>query len=158
MFNGVDVVQTRHYIKVDCHTYINRFCTKYLDTWMNKIPLTDNRPTPLPSDPIWLKQFNSAIGPDNPKDRAALKTSMEIKYRIGVGELIWAMTTCRPDIAFTSMKLSQSNSNPAKHHYHGLKHAIKYLYMTCNDGIHFWCTRQRDDLPKGPLLAINSNE
>jgi hypothetical protein len=158
MFNGVDVVQTKHYIKVDCHTYINRFWSKYLDTWMNKIPLTDNRPTPLPSDPIWLKQFNSAIGPDNPKDRAALETSMEIKYHIGVGELIWAMTTCRPDIAFASVKLSQSNSNPAKHHYHGLKHAIKYLYMTRNDGIYFWRTRQRNDLPEGPLPAINSNE
>jgi hypothetical protein len=36
------------------------------------------------------------------------------------------MTTCRPDIAFTSVKLSQSNSTPAEIHYHGLKHAILY--------------------------------
>jgi hypothetical protein len=58
-----------------------------------------------------------------------------------VGELIWAMTTCHPNIAFTSVKLSQSNSAPAEHHYHGLKHAIHYLYMTHNNNIYFWHTR-----------------
>ncbi len=44
------------------------------------------------------------------------------------------MTTCQPDIAFTSVKLSQSNSRPAEIHYHGLKHAIRYLYTTRTDG------------------------
>jgi len=53
---------------------------------------------------------------------------MQINYRAGAGEIIWAMTTCRPDIAFTSVKLSQSNSAPHQLHYHGLKHTIKYLY------------------------------
>ncbi len=105
MFNGVDVVQTKHYIKIDCHTYINKFCTKYLDTWMNKVPLTDNRPTPLPSDPNWLRNFNAAVGPDDPKAQAELASSMQLTYHGGVGELIWAMTTCRPDIAYTSVKL-----------------------------------------------------
>ena len=67
------------------------------------------------------------------------------------------MTTCRPDIAFTSVKLSQSNSAPAEHHYHGLKHAIRYLYATSNDGIFFWRTQSRTDLPDGALPTINSN-
>jgi hypothetical protein len=62
---------------------------------------------------------------------------MQIKYRAGMGKLIWAMMTCHPDIAITSIKLSQSHSTPAEHHYHGLKHAIRYLYMTRNDGIYF---------------------
>jgi hypothetical protein len=35
MLNGVDVVQTRHYIKIDCHTYTDKFCAKYLDLWLN---------------------------------------------------------------------------------------------------------------------------
>ena len=39
MFNGVDVVQTKHYIKLDCHTYIEKLSAKYLATWMNKISL-----------------------------------------------------------------------------------------------------------------------
>jgi hypothetical protein len=80
-----------------------------------------------------------------------------IKYKGGVGELIWATTTCRPDISFTSVKLSQSNSAPAKHHYHGLKQAIRYLYITRHDGIYFWQTATRDELPTGPLPTVNSN-
>ena len=82
---------------------------------------------------------------------------MQINYRAGVGELIWAMTTCRPDIAFSSVKLSQSNSSPHEHHYHGLKHTIKYLYITCNDGIYYWQSQPWLDLREGPAPKINSN-
>ena len=156
MFNRVDVTQTKDYIKVDCHTFINNFCTKYINTWMNKVPLSKNRPTPLPSDPSWLRLFNAATGPDNPKEYTKLKTSEQIKYRGGVGKIIWAMTACCPDIAFTSVKLSQNNSNPAAIHYHGLKHAIRYLYTTRDNGIYFWRTKPRPDLPDGPLPLINS--
>jgi hypothetical protein len=78
----------------------------------------------------WIKKFNATMGSPNPDEQKQLANRMQIKYKAGVGELIWAMTTCRPDIAFTSVKLSQSNSVPAEHHYHGLKHAIRYLYIT----------------------------
>ena len=88
MFNGVDVVQTKHYIKIDCHTYIDKLSAKYLATWMNKIPLSENRPTPLPSDADWLWNFNVAIGSDSPKELATLEKPMQIKYRSGAGELI----------------------------------------------------------------------
>ncbi len=91
------------------------------------------------------------------KEQAALESSMQLKYRAGVGKIIWAMTTCRPDIAYTSVKRSQSNSTPAKIHYHGLKHAIRYLYMTGYEGLYFWRTQQHLDLPVGPLPTINSN-
>jgi hypothetical protein len=157
MFNGMDVTQTRDYVKIDCHTYINKFCEKYLDTWLNKVPLTENRPTPLPTDATWIKKFNAAVGPSDPTEQSALATKMQIKYKAGVGELIWAMTTCRPDIAFTSVKLSQSNSAPAEHHYHGLKHAIRYVYTTRHDGIYFWRNQPRPELPRGPLPTINNN-
>jgi len=82
---------------------------------------------------------------------------MQLNYRSGVGELIWAMTTCRPDLAFTSVKLSQSNSCPHEIHYHGLKHALKFLYNSKDDGLYFWRTQPRLELPEGPLPTINSN-
>ena len=157
MYNGIDIVQTKDYIKIDVHSYIEKFCLKYEDTWLSKVPITENRPTPLPTDPNWIKKFNSAIGPSESKAQQDLATKMQIKYKSGVGELIWAMTTCRPDIAFTSVKLSQSNSAPAEHHYHGLKHSIRYLYATRNDGIYFWRTQSRPELPDGALPTINSN-
>jgi hypothetical protein len=80
-----------------------------------------NHPTTPPTDSTWLKKFNAAIGPADPKLHTKLEASMQIKYQSGVGELIWAMTTCQPDIMFTAVKLSQSNSKPAKHHSHSLK-------------------------------------
>jgi hypothetical protein len=60
---------------------------------------------------------------------------MQLTYRCGVGELIWAMTTTRPDLAFASVKLSQANSCPDEHHYHGVKHALKYLYSTRDNSL-----------------------
>ena len=82
---------------------------------------------------------------------------MDISYHRGVGELIWAMKMCRPDIAFTSVKLSQANTCPHDHHYHGLKHALKYLFTTRNDGIYFWHTAPRLEFKEGPLPQLNSN-
>ena len=157
LFNGINVTQTRDYIKIDCHSYINKFCEKYKNSWLHKVAMTENCPTPLPTDPTWIKKFNAAVGPTDTKQQQHLANKMEIKYKGGVGELIWAMTTCRPDISFTSVKLSQSNSAPAEHHYHGLKHAIRYVYITRHDGIYFWRTKPRDELPVGPLPTINSN-
>ena len=147
----------KDYIKIDVHSYIEKFCLKYEDTWLSKVPITENCPTPLPTDPNWIKKFNSAIGPSESKAQQDLATKMQIKDKSGVGKLIWAMTTCRPDIAFTNVKLSQSNSAPAEHHYHGLKHSIRYLYATRNDGIYFWHTQSRPELPDGALPTINSN-
>jgi hypothetical protein len=147
LFNGINVTQTRAYIKIDCHTYIEKFSTKYVNTWLHKIPMTENRPTPLPTDPTWIKKFNAAVGPTDPSEQQALAVKMEIKYKGGVGELIWAMTTCRPDISFTSVKLSQSNSAPAKIHYHGLKHTIRYIYVIFGAPAHAPTSRRVPFLP-----------
>jgi hypothetical protein len=57
MFNRVDMVQMRDYIKIDCHTYINKFCSKYLETWLRKLHISDDRPTPLPTEKNWIKRF-----------------------------------------------------------------------------------------------------
>jgi hypothetical protein len=83
---------------------------------------------------------------------------MQLSYRAGVGELIWAMTTCCPDLAFASVKLSQSNSCLHKIHYHGLKSTLKYLYSTKEDGIYFWQSSPRMELHEGPLPPIQSNK
>jgi hypothetical protein len=140
MYNGIDVTQMQDYIKVSCTTFIDKICEKYLISWMQNFTSTDDCPTPLPTDPTWYKKFNAAIGDPDPKARAKLAKQMQLTYRSGVGELIWAMTTTRPDLAFASVKLSQANSCPDEHHYHRVKQALKYLYSTCNDGLYFWRT------------------
>ncbi len=90
-------------------------------------------------------------------NQACLAKEMKLNYRGGVGKLIWEMTPCHPDLAYTSVKLSQSNLYPHKHHYHSLHHAFWYLYKTWYDGPHFWQTSSCPDLPEGLILIINSN-
>jgi len=109
---------------------------------MQNFTSTEDRPTPLPTDPTWFKKFNAAVGDPDPKVQAKLAKKMQLTYRCGVGELIWAMTTTRPDLAFASVKLSQANAVPDEHHYHGMKLALQYqyLYSTRDDGIYFWRT------------------
>jgi hypothetical protein len=158
MYNGVDVHQTRDYIKLTCTTFIDKISEKYLATWMKHMYASSSHPTPFPSDANWWRDFNAAIGDPDPKEQATLAKSMQLSYRAGMGEMIWAMTTCHPDVAFASVKLSQSNSCPHKIHYHGLKHALKYLYSTREDGIYYWRPSPRLDLKEGPLPPVNSNK
>jgi hypothetical protein len=158
MYNGIDILQTRHYIKINVRTFVDKIFEPYLATWMKTAYPTPARSTPLPSDPTWIKKFNAAIGDPDKKIQARLAKSMQLNYRSGVGELIWAMTTCRPDLAYASVKLSQSNSCPDEIHFHGLKHALKFLYASRDDGLYFWRTCPRDELPEGPLPTINSNK
>jgi hypothetical protein len=134
MYNRVDILQTRYYIKMSVQTYIDKICEPYFST------PTPARSTPLPSDATWLKKFNAATGNVDPNKQAKLAKSMQLNYRSGVGELIWAMTTCQPDLAIARVKLSQSNSCPHELHFHSLKHALKFMYNSWDDGLYFWHT------------------
>ena len=118
----------------------------------------EDHPTPLPTDSTWFKKFNAAVGNPDQKVQAKLAKKMQLTYRCGVGELIWAMTTTCSDLAFASVKFSQANTAPDEHHYHGVKHALKYLYSTWDDGIYFWRTAPWLELKEGPLPWINSNK
>jgi hypothetical protein len=133
MYNGIDVLQMQDYIKITTTTYINKITKKYLSSWMQNFTTTEDRPTPLPLDRTWLKKFNAAIGNPDPTIQKKLAQAMQLTYCSGVGELIRAMTTTHPDLAYASVKLSQANCCPHDHHYHGVKHAFKYLYPTCNN-------------------------
>ncbi len=85
----------------------------------------DDRPTPLPADPTWIKKFNAATGDPDLKSQATLAKTIGLSHSSGVGKLIWAMTMCWPDLAFASVNLSQANACPHDHHFHGVKHCLK---------------------------------
>ncbi len=157
MYNGIDVLQTRHYIKISVRLFIKKIFEQHLATWMKSAYPSPACSTPLPTNATFQKKFNSATSNPDPKVLQGLAKDMQLGYCSGVGELIWAMTTCQPDLTFTSVKLSQSNSCPHEIHYHGLKHALKYLYNSNNNGLYFWQTQPRMDLLEDPLPPINSN-
>ncbi len=96
------------------------------------------KPTPLPLTESFVKLFLSAEGNTSALAQEALGQSMGIQYRNGMGELIYALVTCHPDISHAVVKCAQVTTAPHEIHYHALKHIIKYLYTTKDDGIYFW--------------------
>ncbi len=88
MYNGIDILQTRDYIRITCKTFINKICNKYLNSWMQNFTSTEDQPTLLPTDPTWFKKFNATIGDPDPKVQAKLAKKMQLTYQSGVGELI----------------------------------------------------------------------
>ena len=50
MYNGVDVLQSRHYIRISCTSFITKISEKYQSTWMKHLYAPSARPTPLPTD------------------------------------------------------------------------------------------------------------
>ena len=151
------VLQTRHFINISVRSFVDKVFEHHLSTWMTSSYPSPARSTPLPTDATFMKKFNSSTGDPDPLVQQKLAKTMQLNFRSGIGELIWAMTTCRPDLAFSSVKLSQSNTCPHKIHFHGLKHALKFLYNSKDDGLCFWRTKPRMELPEGPIPPINSN-
>ena len=59
MYNGIDVLQKHHYIKISLPLFINKVFEKHLATWMKSAYPSPARSTPLSSDATWLKKFNT---------------------------------------------------------------------------------------------------
>ena len=124
MFNGVNIEQTRHYVKILCESYIEKICDKHLETWMRIFQMPMIGPTPLPTTSGFMKSFLTAVG--DPSNQKELESCMRLSYHSGVGELIYALVTCRPDISHAVVRCAQNCVNPHEMHFHAIKHLLKY--------------------------------
>ena len=61
LFNGIDVLQTRYFIKISVETYLSRICEKHLATWMD-MGQCSSYLTPLPNKASFMKLFLSSVG------------------------------------------------------------------------------------------------
>lgn len=161
LYNGLDVLQTRQYIKISCQTFIERACDIHLTQgWMKDYHISD-RPLPLPSSHQFLRDFLGSCGSSDPEEYRKLEKSAGLSYRQGVGQLSYAMTCCRPDLSYTTVKLAQVSAAPAKCHFDGLRHALKYLYQTRSDGLYFWRSSPRneiEDIPPPRIMSANMGD
>ena len=131
-FNGVDVQQTRNYIKMNNATYIKKIVQDKI------LPTVSQHTHPLLMNPD--PAFNCSIEEVTPltdTERDKLERKYRFSYRQGIGKLIYAMVTCRPDISFLLIKLSQYSANPAEIHFIALKQLFCYLHDTPTEGIYF---------------------
>ena len=141
--NGIDIEQSSHGIKMYCQTYLQ----KILKTKTFNMQCTKNKPIPMESESKFIQQMETDIGPNDPTEHQDLETSVGFKYRNATGELIFAMITCRADIAFPVIKLTQFNTTPALSHYNAVKKVFIYLNATQTEGIQFWRPRPNTNVP-----------
>jgi hypothetical protein len=154
MYNGLDVLQSRYFIKIYVKTWLAMTLQPYFETWLD-IPDT-KFPVPLGTSESFLKRLYSAKGDPSTAAQLALEKSMGFKYRKGVGQLIWPMSTCRPDVSQPVIKVAQGSACPAEAHYLGVRSIFRYLAATMDDGIYFWRTEAVMSLPEDPMPPIAS--
>ena len=100
-------------------------------------------PTPLGPNESFIKQLYSTEG--NP-DTAVQSQA--------IGQLIWLMTTCCPDLSQAVVKLAHQSAAPAEEKYSGVKLVFCYLAATMDEGIYFWLIQPIMELPDDPLPKI----
>ena len=118
-FNGVDVLQSRHYIKLYNTTYIEKMLERH--HWLKE----DNyhmptHPTKMYHDNSYLRSLETTTIPTD-KEIKSLEREMGFGYRQAIGELIYALVTCRPDISIAVMKLAQYSTKPQRIHFEAIK-------------------------------------
>ena len=156
-YNGVDIHQTKKNIKLHCGTYIKKILNE--NEWLQEGQKHTTRyPIPMRNESDFQKQMELAQPPTDQEGCFNLEKKMGFKYRRAIGELLYTMVTCRPDISFPVMKLSQYSTHPAEEHYLAVKQLYLYLRDTFDDGIYFWRSTpcvflpySSDPLPKPDL-------
>lgn len=114
------------------------------------------QPTPMKADNSYVTSLETAIPPETKEQQIALQHEMKMNYRQGIGELLYAMITCRPDISYPVIKLSQYSNNPAKEHYQAIQEIYQYLAQTEDDGIYYWRKEDNNELPRMPTSTTKT--
>jgi hypothetical protein len=153
-FNGLDILQTRHYIKISAQTYIHKIVEHH--GWQHV--KTANLPLPMRNDSTYQATLELSYGSEDLREARELETQMGFIYRQAIGELIFAMTICRLDISPAVIKLSQYSQAPAKCHYQAVKAVFIFLGATAYDGIYYWRPAPCDDLPEVDLPKTVASE
>ncbi len=95
-----------------------------------------NRSIPMPA--YCIERIYKNTGPkEGTAHHKALEEKVGFSYRTVLGELMYAMMTCCPDIAYSVTTLSKFSTAPSLHHYRLLQTIAKYLKSTIDYGICF---------------------
>lgn len=108
------------------------------------------------STPDYQRKLEDAT-PCTDQERKTMERQYGFSYRQGIGELIYAMITCRPDMSYSVIKLSQYSMRPAPIYFEAVKQIYKYLWQTRDKGIIYWRSKPRQDLPEHPLPQVDND-
>ena len=149
-YNGVDVEQTRDYVRLHCEVYIDRVLQTH--GWETPSPNESDRHDIVPLTADVSTQLNLLSGPaEGTPEHSALATAAGFSFRQLLGELIYAYVICRLDIGYAVTFLSRFSTAPHADHYSALKRVCKYLRATKAWGIVYWRQAPVSLLPAVPL-------
>jgi Reverse transcriptase (RNA-dependent DNA polymerase)/GAG-pre-integrase domain len=151
-FNGVDIDQTRDYVKISCESYIANMMNVHAWT-VPSAAETGRLSEPLsPSDYDKLQRAEGFA--EGTAEHRALETKFGFAYRSLLGELVYAYVVCRLDIAFAVTHLSKYSVRPAAAHFQALVDVAMYLRRTKSWGLMFWRERPCLSLPEVPFVPV----
>ena len=145
-YNGVDIDQTQDYIKLHANTYLDKILLGH--SWIDPTQKMHHKPIPMQSDSEYINNIESSTPPATESNKISLQHDTGFNYRQAIGELLYAMVTCRVDSAFPVIKLSQYAINPSKLQYEAVKNVFYYLNRTREHGLIYWRTTSVTTLPR----------
>ena len=152
-YNGVNIIQSRDSIAVNCRSYISRVLTAHGWAIPDRKDPSGTKLSPLPS--TCINQLYQDAGPaEGTSEHSDLAAKHGFSYRTLLGELLYAYVTCRPDIGYAVTTLSKFSIAPSDIHYAMLKGVAKYLRRTIDWGIIYRKSSIDPNLPASADIPI----
>ena len=116
-YNGVDIEQTREFIRLHCESYIDHML--HTHGWSTPGPQESDRHDSVPMAPSMINHLqNLPPGPaEGTAEHKALQDACKFSYCQILGEQIYAYIVAHVDIGYAVTLLSQFSQAPAKEHY-----------------------------------------
>ena len=141
-------------IKLSNAVYINKILKNH--QWLLDEKPAAQFPIPMRGYSLYIHDVETAE-PITDSKQQEYENELGFTYRQAIREIIYALVTCHPDISFAAIKLSQYSASPAQKHYDAVKDIYRYLNATKNDGIYYWQSQPRLDLPIGASPVCKSD-
>jgi hypothetical protein len=157
-FNGVDIIQSRHYIQVTCESYIDRFLEHY--GWSSP---GNRESSERPIEPIAMSTIPQLFLDYDNAATATATALMEYEdnagfsYRSILGCVIYVYVVARIDIGFAVTLLARFSDHPVKIHFDSLRRLARYLRMTKDWGLIYWRPAPIDTFPVGDFVVLVSD-
>lgn len=104
----------------------------YLDSVLNKFNMKNCKGVNLPIASHFILSKEQC-----PKSTIDLLKMENVPYANGIGSIMYAMISTRPDLSFAISLLSRFMSNPGMEHWNALKWTLKYLNSIVDVGLHY---------------------
>mmetsp|Transcript_14552 Transcript_14552/g.20797 ORF Transcript_14552/g.20797 Transcript_14552/m.20797 type:complete len:1557 (+) Transcript_14552:1335-6005(+) len=157
-YNGIDIEQTKYYVRLHATTYFHKMLQNH--GWFNPETIPSDSPVlpiPMSGDNEYIRKLDLATPPTDQADKNRLQDEYGFKYRQVIGEVLYPMVKCRPDISTSIIKLSQYMSNPAREHYQAVQQLVKYISQTYTEGIIYWREHTCDHHPDKGIPTLHQD-